>query len=607
MNGKLVFWSVREGANQEESPELYVMNADGSGQTQLTTKPGFENYPAWSPDGSKIAFARAAEGSNYDIYVMNSDGTGQTQLTSDPAQDDWPAWSPDGTRIAFSSQRDGNSEVYVMNADGSGQTDLTNNPAADDTPAWSPDGTQIAFATSRDGNSEVYVMGSDGVGQVNLSSHTAQDAAPAWSPDGSKIAFVSERVDIGEIFVMNSDGSGQTNLTNNPAQDTEPDWSPDGTKVAFATVRDGNWEIYAMNADGTAATNLTNDPADDDDPSWQPVDDGDGISTEVDADPATFSDDFSDLALGGGTLGRIVDRAGLSVFVRDEPLPVGVHLSATGSGGPALIESCFDPTATYSLTPGDELTVTCGSATTQVVWGPVTATFGSLIATLPTGSLVLVEEPMDGVLDVTSSPTSVSDVTFGGLTISPGNTVIGVVDSDGDGLADAVETDTGVFVSPGDTGTDPMDPDTDSDDLFDGPEVVIHGSNPFLIDTEGDGCADGEELGATAALGGGRNPTFFWDFFDVPTPPSYTRDRAVSVADISAVVARFGAARPGGPPDKSTALAEAQSAPPLPPAYHAGYDRTPNGSLTGPPDGAISVQDIGRAVAQFGHSCIGAP
>jgi hypothetical protein len=137
---------------------------------------------------------------------------------------------------------------------------------------------------------------------------------------------------------------------------------------------------------------------------------------------------------------------------------------------------------------------------------------------------------------------------------------------------------------------------------------IVYGLQPCDSDVDGDGCTDFEENGSSPALGGGRKKVIYWDFFDVPVPPSYSRDKAISVADIAAVVARFGSSRPGGPPDKATALTEAQSGPPLPPAYHAAYDRTPSGAfLSGPPDGAISVQDISRAVAQFGHSCLAAP
>src|SRR5216117_1854859 len=111
------------------------MNADGSDPRNLTNNPGGDDTPAWSPDGTRIAFTSARDG-NWEIYVMNADGSNATRLTDNGAQ--MPAWSPDGTRIAFTSARDGNWEIYVMNADGSDPRNLTNNPAADGGAAWRP-------------------------------------------------------------------------------------------------------------------------------------------------------------------------------------------------------------------------------------------------------------------------------------------------------------------------------------------------------------------------------------------------------------------------------------------------------------------------------------
>jgi len=103
-------------------------------------------------------------------------------VTNNPAYDESPAWSPDGNRLAFMSIRDGNAEIYVMNADGSGQTNLTNNSGGDRAVAWSPDGTRLAFSSGRDGNLEVYVMNADGTGQTNITNHPSQDMDPAWQP-----------------------------------------------------------------------------------------------------------------------------------------------------------------------------------------------------------------------------------------------------------------------------------------------------------------------------------------------------------------------------------------------------------------------------------------
>ncbi len=261
---------------------IYVMNADGTGQTPLTST-GLDFQPAWSPDGKRMAFASSRDG-NQEIYVMNADGTGQTRLTNNTANDKWPAWSPDGSRIAFTSERDGNMEIYVMNTDGAAQTRLTNNPGWDRAPTWSPDGSRIAFASSRDGNGEIYVMKADGSGQTRLTNNSVFDDDPAWSPDGRKIAFMSEM----DIYVMNADGTGRTRLTNLLGWGFMPAWSPEGKRIAFMTDE----EIYVMNADGTGQTRLTNNPAYDSHPAWFPLPD------EVWVDDDWAGRSFGDIVFG---------------------------------------------------------------------------------------------------------------------------------------------------------------------------------------------------------------------------------------------------------------------------------------------------------------------
>jgi len=122
---------------------------------------------------------------------MNADGTDPRNLTNHPRFDSGPAWSPDGTRIAFNSDRDGNPEIYVMNADGTDPRNLTNDPDFDVLPAWSPDGSRIAFTSDRDEgddevcvmcDDEVYVMNADGTDPRNLTNNPAEDTQPVWSP-----------------------------------------------------------------------------------------------------------------------------------------------------------------------------------------------------------------------------------------------------------------------------------------------------------------------------------------------------------------------------------------------------------------------------------------
>ena len=115
------------------------------------------------------------------------------RLTDDSASDQSPAWSPDGTRIAFHSYRDGDWDIFLMNADGSNQRRLTNHRASDTFPAWSPDGTQIAFHSQRTGNWDIFLMNADGSNRRRLTDNSASDEDPAWSPDGTQIAFHHDR------------------------------------------------------------------------------------------------------------------------------------------------------------------------------------------------------------------------------------------------------------------------------------------------------------------------------------------------------------------------------------------------------------------------------
>jgi Tol biopolymer transport system component len=191
--------------------------------------------PVASPltGNGRIAFTSDRAG-NEDIYVMNADGSVVTNLTTNPAEDTGPAWSPDGTQIAFASDRSGPFDIYVMNADGTGLTQLTRTGAGvvASTPAWSPDG-KIAFTrTAGGGNAEVWVMNSNGSDPHSLVSEPDGDVHPTWSPDGAEIAFFGFGA---RINVIRTDGTGLVHLTDGP-QDIQPAWSPDGSRIAFTRV-----------------------------------------------------------------------------------------------------------------------------------------------------------------------------------------------------------------------------------------------------------------------------------------------------------------------------------------------------------------------------------
>jgi Tol biopolymer transport system component len=254
--------------------------------------------PAWSPDGSQIAFT-SDRGGNDDIYVMNSNGGNLRQLTSDPfaalffnwgnAADFAPAWSPNGKQIAFVSGRNNSSltyvdtDIFIMDANGQNVTQWKGSRpyAADKYPEWSPDGCCIIFASSpytasgETGVSNIY-LGSKNPGSeadiTNLTLVDAMDSDPSWSPDGKQVVFSSYQDDNWHIYVMNKDSSGLVQLTFGEGSEAEisPVWSPDGTRIAYTGVLGARADIYRINVDGSQMVKLTNGAANSYLPAWSP-------------------------------------------------------------------------------------------------------------------------------------------------------------------------------------------------------------------------------------------------------------------------------------------------------------------------------------------------
>jgi Tol biopolymer transport system component len=272
-NGVIAFMSETETdlyVNGAQSG-IFVVNPDESGVAALVDDPeAFEWDPAWSSDGSRIAFVLGGEASArpMGLYVADSNGSGVTLVLEDVTGPTSPSWTPDGRTIVFETglgreqTGSGNRDVFAIDVESGELTRLTDDSARDEYPALSPDGSRIAFTRQQDGIVDIYLMDADGTMVTQLTRGEGTDFRPAWSPDGAKIAFERDT----DIYVMNADGTGVTSLTDGPAEDRDPIWSPDGTKIAFQ--RDG--DLYVMNADGTVLTRLTETPHVESSPSWQP-------------------------------------------------------------------------------------------------------------------------------------------------------------------------------------------------------------------------------------------------------------------------------------------------------------------------------------------------
>ncbi len=247
---------------------LQIADADGQGaQTALTSDEPIIS-PAWSPDGSKLAYVSFEK--KKPVIVVHSLATGRRDTVANfRGSNSAPAWSPDGQKLAVVLSRDGNSQIYSINADGSGVQRLSQSSGIDTEPRYSADGSQIYFTSDRGGSPQIYRMPSTGGSAERVTFEGSYNVSPRPSPDGRSLAFISRRDGRFQLSVMDL-ASRQVQVLTDSSKDESPSFAPNGRMILIATEIGGRGVLSAVSVDGRIKQRLTIAAGDVREPAWGP-------------------------------------------------------------------------------------------------------------------------------------------------------------------------------------------------------------------------------------------------------------------------------------------------------------------------------------------------
>jgi len=239
-----------------EVKEIYISDYDGANQRRITVSRQLNLNPSWSPDGRAIAYT--AFRPYPDIFISFIYQGLMQNPTKGVGNNYLPAFSPDGTRLAFMASRDGNPEIYVANVDGSNPRRLTNHPAGDVSPTWSPSGGQIAFVSDRTGTPQIYVMNADGTNVQRLTTDESYADRPTWSrAPFNEIAYHARTGPGFDIKILDVTTRQVRQITFGEGSNESPAFSPNGKHIAFTSTRFGGVQVFTIDRDGKNLRQLT--------------------------------------------------------------------------------------------------------------------------------------------------------------------------------------------------------------------------------------------------------------------------------------------------------------------------------------------------------------